>query len=260
MDVSDVLRDRMQAPTGLNRMLTASIAAHAGLAVAILLAPGGLLSRTRTPPTVMSITLSGGGDGPENGGLTTMGGRPIQQVRPPDEPPKREAVTRPAAKAPEMTIPPPNARVTKTQPSAAKTSVDEARGRNLTKGEKVTPGSTPADTGVRGMGFGLTTGGGVGSGSSLDVGDFCCPEYINTMVVRIRQAWSASQGANGQTLVKFTVQRNGALTNAEVERPSGNPVLDNAALRAVLTTRTLPPLPEAFPNPTLTVHLNFQYQ
>jgi hypothetical protein len=25
-------------------------------------------------------------------------------------------------------------------------------------------------------------------------------------------------------------------------------------------TRTLPPLPAAFPNATLTVHLNFQYQ
>jgi protein TonB len=157
-------------------------------------------------------------------------------------------------------MPAQKARVTKAAPSTAKQSVDEASGRRLTKGEKITPGSTPADTGARGMGFGLTTGGGAGSGSSLDVGDFCCPEYINTMVVRIRQAWTANQGALGQTLVKFTIQRNGALSDAEIERSSGNPVLDNAALRAVLTTRTLPPLPEAFTNPTLTVHLNFQYQ
>jgi hypothetical protein len=37
-------------------------------------------------------------------------------------------------------------------------------------------------------------------------------------------------------------------------------VLDLAALRAVVGTRTLNPLPAPFPNPTLTVHLNFQYQ
>jgi hypothetical protein len=32
-----------------------------------------------------------------------------------------------------------------------------------------------------------------------------------------------------------------------------------AAQRAVAMTRKLGPLPDAFPNPTLTVHLNFQY-
>ena len=32
-----------------------------------------------------------------------------------------------------------------------------------------------------------------------------------------------------------------------------------AALRAVLGTRQLPQLPSGFPNPTLTVHLNFEY-
>jgi hypothetical protein len=32
------------------------------------------------------------------------------------------------------------------------------------------------------------------------------------------------------------------------------------AQRAVTLTKQLPPLPEAFPNPTLTVHLNFEYQ
>jgi TonB family protein len=109
-------------------------------------------------------------------------------------------------------------------------------------------------------GFGLSTGGGVGSGSSLDVADFCCPEYIATMVVRIRQAWTPNLGAQGQTMVKFTIQRDGKLTNVEVERPSGTTTLDLAAMRAILSTRALTPLPDAFPNPTLTVHLNFQYQ
>ena len=80
------------------------------------------------------------------------------------------------------------------------------------------------------------------------------------MVVRIRQAWTPNLGAQGQTMVKFTIQRDGKLTNVEVERPSGTTTLDLAAMRAILSTRALTPLPDAFPNPTLTVHLNFQYQ
>jgi TonB family protein len=260
MEVSDVLRDRMQQPSGLQRMLTLSIGVHAAFAAAIIFAPGGLLQSKRNPPVVMTISLGGGGVGPENGGMTTMGGRPIQQVKPPDEPPKREAVRPPAAAKPEMTMPLPKARATKTPPSPAVKDSAESRGRTPTKGDKITPGSTPADTGVRGQGFGLSTGGGAGSGSSLDVKDFCCPEYITTMVVRIRAAWNQNQGATGQTLVKFTIQRDGSIRNAEVENSAGSPLLDNAALRAVLQTRTLPPLPDPFPNPTLTVHLNFQYQ
>src|SRR4029077_21254742 len=102
-------------------------------------------------------------------------------------------------------------------------------------------GSTVADTGVRGQGFGLSTGGGAGSGSSLDIiGDFCCPEYLATMIVRIRAAWDQNQGATGQTLVKYTIQRDGSILSSSVERESGTGTLDRAALRAVLQTKTLP--------------------
>ncbi len=261
MEVSDVLRSRMQQPDGLRRMVSVSIGVHAAFAAAIAFAPGGLLSRSHEPRTVMTITLSGGGVGPENGGLTPMGGAPVQAVRPPDEPPKREAVTRPAAKPPEMTIPPPNAKVTKATPSTAKTSIDEARGNRLRKGDKITPGSTPADTGVRGQGFGLTTGGGAGSGSSLEItGDFCCPEYLGTLVARIRAAWNSNQGARGASLIRFTIHRDGSITDATIFQSSGLVTLDNAALRAVLVTRTLPPLPDAYTNPTLTMRLSFEYQ
>jgi TonB family protein len=191
-----------------------------------------------------------------------MGGRPVQAQTPPEELARREAIRPPAAKTPEMTVPEPNAKTVKTRPAAAvKQAPDEARGRTPTRGAQTSAGSTVADTGVRGQGFGLSTGGGAGSGSSLDItGDFCCPDYLATMIVRIRAAWNQNQGAAGQTLVKYTIQRDGSIVNASVERASGTATLDLAALRAVMVTKTLPPLPDAFPNPTLTVHLNFQYQ
>ena len=64
----------------------------------------------------------------------------------------------------------------------------------------------------------------------------------------------------GTVVVKFTIQRDGRLTDTIVERSSGTLSLDQNAQRAVMVTRQLTPLPAAFPNPTLTVHLNFQYQ
>lgn len=260
-DVSDVLRDRMQTPAGMRRMLTVSVAVHLALTSALFLAPGGLLKRAADPPrTVMTISLNGSGEGPENGGMTRAGGRPVQTEIPPPTA-KPEAVRAPAAKTPDMTVPLPNAKPVKAAPAATvKQAPDDARGRTPTRGAQVSPGSTVADTGIRGQGFGLSTGGGAGSGSSLDVADFCCPEYIAIMVTRIRSAWSQNQGATGTSLVKFTIQRDGSLTNVELERSSGTTPLDFAAMRAVLTTRTLPPLPDAFPNPTLPVHLNFEYK
>jgi TonB family protein len=264
MQASDILRDRMQTPAGLERMYALSVsgAVHLTLGAALLFASNGLLRRADAPRTVMTISLGGGGVGPENGGMTTMGGRPIQTETPPEEAPKREAIRPPAAKAPEMTMPLPHAKPVKAAPAPAiKQAPDEARGRTPTKGPQTSAGSTVADTGVRGQGFGLSTGGGAGAGSSLEItGDFCCPEYLATMITRIRSAWNQNQGARGTSLIRFTINRDGSITNATIFKPSGTVTLDTAALRAVLVTRTLPPLPDAFPNPTLTMRLSFEYQ
>ena len=261
MNVTDVLRDRMQTPAGLQRTISLSVAVHLALAAALVATRGGLLARRDVSPTLMTISLSGNA-GPENGGMTALGGRPVQAVTPPDEAPKREAVRAPAAKTPEMTVPLPNAKQVKTTPGpTVKLAPDEARGRTPTKGKEPAFGGAIADTGVRGQGFGLSTGGGSGSGSSLELtGDFCCPEYLATMITRIRSAWNQNQGATGTSLIRFTITRDGSITGATIFKPSGTVTLDTAALRAVLATRTLPPLPDAFPNPTLTMRLSFEYQ
>ncbi len=263
MDVTDVLRDRMHEPAGLQRMIVLSVLVHGLLVAWVLFAPNGLLGRPAdAPKQVMTISLGGAGEGPRNGGMTPLAGRPVQQAVPAQELPKREAVRPPAAKAPEMTVPTKNARPTKAQPPAPQvySAPDGAKGRTPTKGTQVTGGQSLAFTGARGQGFGLSSGGGPGSGSTLDVGDFCCPDYIAVMIDRIRSAWNRNQGGSGLVKVKFTIQRNGAIANAAIETSSGNAVLDSAALRAVLSTRTLPPLPDLYPNPTLGVHLQFEYQ
>jgi TonB family protein len=258
MDVTDVLRDRMQEAGGFQRMVTLSLVAHGLVVAAILFAPGGVLGRPSSTREVMTISLAGGGEGPLNGGFTPIGGRPVQAVTPPDQPPKREAVRPPAAKQ-EMTVP---AKAAKSAKSAAdvKQAPDQARGRTPTKGDKITAGTAIAETGVRGQGFGLSTGGGPGASATLDVANFCCPDYIVTMVDRIRRNWAQNQNTSGQCVIRFVIQRDGTITEHEVEKTSGSPVLDIASLRAVVQTKGLPPLPAQFPGSTLPVHLIFEYR
>ena len=261
MDVTDVLRGRLQTPAGLPKMVSLSVAVHLVLAASLVATRGGLLKRHDAAPTLMTISLSGSA-GPENGGMNALGGRPVQAVTPPEDLARREASRAPAAKTPEMTVPLPNAKTVKATPGPpVKQAPDEARGRTPTKGKEPAFGSAIADTGVRGQGFGLSTGGGAGSGSSLEItGDFCCPEYLATMITRIRSAWNQNQGSRGTSLIRFTIKRDGSITDASIFTGSGTLTLDTAALRAVLATKTLPPLPDAFPNPTLTMRLSFEYQ
>lgn len=271
MEVSDVLRDRLGQPAGFERMAAISIAAHVTLLAVVFLVPGRWFSAATPPPkTIMTISLSGGNGGPNNGGLTSIGGRAVQTT--PVEPPKRpEPVRPPAAKAPEVTVPVP----AKTPPKTVAPSTnrprtntppveqapDDARGRTPSKGQEVQQGTAVAETGARGLGFGLSTSGGVGTGSTLDIiGDFCCPEYLALMSERIRTNWNQRAEVPGSVIIKYTIQRDGTIVDASVERSSGFSALDINSLRAVVGTRQLPPLPAAFTNETLTVHFNFQYR
>ena len=98
MDVTDILRDRMQEPAGLQKMVSVSLLLHGALLAGVLLAPRGwLIKEAETPRGIMTITLSSGGTGPSNGGLTSIGGRPVQ-VQTPEET-KRDPVRPPAGLA-----------------------------------------------------------------------------------------------------------------------------------------------------------------
>ena len=257
MEVTDVLRDRMQAPGGFEGMIAISVVLHAGLIAAAVLVPGGLLNRSaETPGEVMRISLAGGGDGPNAGGMSSIGGRAVQTETPPDA--KREALRPPAPETPSMTVPLPNAKPLKPGPEV-KQAPDQARGRTPTRGKEVEAGSAIAETGARGQGFGLSTGGGRGTGSTIDAVNFCCPDYIVLMIERIRANWVQNHDAVGVNYVKFTIQRDGRITDVALEKSSGFNALDLASQRALYVTKTLNPLPAGYSNPSLTIHLQFEY-
>jgi TonB family protein len=235
-------------------MVFVSLAAHAVVGALLLVLPSGGAGDS-APTTRMTISL-GGAPGPRAGGMTPMGGRPIQA--PPAEAPTRAPVAPPAARAPQMALPDPKA---KPAPRAKVTDNPwDTKSTTPVRGPQPTPGSTVAETGARGLGFGLTTGGG-GTGGYLDVGNFCCPEYLQTMLQLIQRNWNAQQQVTGQTIMKFRIQRDGRIAEVQVEKPSGYPALDLTAQRALLVTRQLPPLPAQYTDSDhLTVHLVFNYQ
>jgi hypothetical protein len=256
--VSDIIRSRMREPGGLRQTAALSLAVHAAALALIAMMPGNWATRN-TPPVVMTISL-GGTPGPKTGGLTTMGGRTIQPALP-SVAPKITRNILPTPKAePAMVLPVPDPKIKpKTAPKPTVTSKDPT-GSAAGRGAEAQKGSTNVETGARGTGFGLSSGGGGGIGGSLDVQNFCCPEYLSDMVARIRSNWVQQQDATGAVLMRFTILRGGPITDIQIERSSSFAALDLASQRALYLTTRLQPLPSAFPDDHLTVHLAFEYQ
>jgi outer membrane biosynthesis protein TonB len=260
-DVTDILRDRAREPGGFERMAAVSAFVHIVFAVLVLVVPGAWFSSAEAPRrSVMTISL-GGAPGPATGGMTPAAARPVQEAQ--AEPPARpEPVRPPAQKAPEMIVPKREA-PKRAAAAPVRQAPEDARGKTPTKGEEVQSGAAVGQTLQRGQGFstGLSGGGGGGGdGVRLDVADFCCPDYVKKMVEQIRANWDARTEVAGVVGMKFTIQRDGTLTDIANEQSSRFQALDLKAHRALLATRKLDPLPAAFPNPTLTVHLGFDYQ
>jgi TonB family protein len=253
--VSEVLIARAPKDDGLNSMLGASAMAHVALVAVFVFLPAWWFgAETKPPETIMQISL-GGPISPDKSGMETLGGRTIQQVVPVEAKKPVEPVRPPSAKPPEMVLP------TKAPPRTVtpnKIEAKDPRSTRPTKGAEIQKGSSIAETGARGMGFGLSSGGG-GTGGRLEVTDFCCPDYLATMGALVKGNWNSQVGAAGRVHLRFVIQKDGRIVDITVEESSGVETLDFYARRALLLTK-LPPLPAAFPDSALAVHLNFDYQ
>ena len=245
---TDIIVARSHDVDRLSRMVMWSVAAHVVVTAVVVLMPHS--KSDLTPKEVMTITI-GGAPGPRTG-MTQMGAKAVQAPEP--EPVKR-AETAPAPK-PEMSLPDPKLKP-RQQP---KTAPKEAAAKTLSTGAEPQEGTAKAETRVRGQGFGLSSSGGGGTGGvTVDAINFCCPDYIIQMAELIKQNWNGNQGRTGLTTMMFTITRQGLIEGIQVEKQSGFTPLDAEATRALRNTR-LPGLPDRYPNPTLTVHLEFAYE
>ena len=254
--VSDILKSRKREPGGLKKTATISLAVHAAAIAAILMIPS-VMPRAAQPRVIMNISL-GGSPGPKTGGLQMIGGRPLQAALPSTDPQIAKSIL-PAVTAtpPKMTLPDPKQKP-RTPPKPTVSSKDP-KGTAVGRGFETQAGTAKVETGAKGEGFGLSSGGTGGqSGVKIPAG-FCCMEYIADMVDRIKKNWNQNQKVDGTVIMKYMIQRNGQITDIEVGTSSRNPLLDLAAQRALINTRMLAPLPEGYSGQRLPVELEFVY-
>src|SRR5262245_45664681 len=152
--VNDIVIARSRRRESFTPTLLASVAAHAAAVALLLILPSVGPAKEREE-NVFKVSL-GGAPGPKTGGLAQIGGQAVQEVAPP-QPPKREE-TAPAPIQPKMTLPNPKARTKPTKDKAP----DDAAGRAPVTGERVQDGNASIPTQARGVGFGLSSTGGLG--------------------------------------------------------------------------------------------------
>lgn len=258
--VSDILLERSRVADGFNRTVLVSLLAHTVMIGAIAVMPASWRTSRSSDVTPMMITLSGG-TGPDAGGMTQISNKPVQEIATETKP---TPVVPPAPKVPEMVAPEPKATpAPKNPPKRTERPVDKSSSRKPTTGPDVRTGDARAETGGAAIPFGGLTrpsgGGTSGTAATTDFANFCCPTYLTQMVDLIKRNWNPNQGAAGLVQVKFVVRRDGTLSDIEIEKSSSISLLDLESQRALVKTKTLPPLPREFTENALTVHLNFDY-
>jgi len=250
---ADVLTAR--APIGrqgLNRMIGWSFGLHAGVIVFLMVAPKGWLTSEPKQEQRMSISLGAtSSPGPRSTGQTAAPARTVEQVAPPTKQPippsTRKPDPVPAVKAaPQKPTPPKPDTAKPTAPVTAPPAV----------GEQIQKGTAKVETGSQREGTGLAHGGG-GIQTDMDLTQFCCPLYVSTLLDKVFREWNKS-GAQGVTVVEFTIEKDGRITRTKWNRRSGVTAQDIEAMRVIQTIR-MPPLPTEFTERQLTIRLTFDY-
>lgn len=110
--------------------------------------------------------------------------------------------------------------------------------------------------------YGGPAGGGqVGVGPNTPLGSNRLGWYAQMIRDRIAQNWNTnglSAGTqNAPAIVSFIINRDGTIQNPQVVQSSGNPSIDNTALRAVYQSNPLPPLPPQVAENSITAQFTF---
>jgi TonB family protein len=234
------------------RMVRISFAIHVVVLAAYIFFPRGLFQRT--PPVLMTISL-GSGIGERTTGSTSIGAREVEKAAPPPKRPEPAKPTPPAKpdvmKVPAKTVPTPEKK-----PTVSEKAAPAPPTRPPVTGPEVTKGTAAAETGVNAQSPGLTVGGGGGTSAMLPM-NFCCPEYATQFMALIQQNWVRTASQPGETIITFTIYKDGTISDPIVSKSSGSSLLDIQSKNAVRATKKMPPLPAAYPNPSLTVHMVF---
>jgi len=243
--VGDVLAQRAALRGGAGAAVVLSLLLHGGLSA--LMAWAALHAAQTLTPRTLQIRLSPAAAARVS---EVTPAAPAAKPAAPPAPPKAQ-LERPIVEPPKKPLPPPEKNTVPLSPF----------GKSTKKGsENAAPNVPPPPPAAV---PGLTTGAAVPVGGAgvtgLEGGDFPYTLYIDRMKTLIGGRWYRPQLAAGPTTtIHFTIERDGAIRDAAIETASGNGTFDRAALRAVLESSPLPPLPFGYTGTYLGVHLTFR--
>ena len=106
-----------------------------------------------------------------------------------------------------------------------------------------------------------SVGGGLAGQVAVDDANFEFAYYLQMVRAQIARNWTPPAGASPgmRVEVHFRVARSGALSALRLDTGSGSGVFDQSALRAVIVTQQLPPLPLGYSGSDLGIHFGFEY-
>ncbi|MBI2840349.1 MAG: TonB family protein [Acidobacteria bacterium] len=236
-------------PDNFRNMCVLSVMVHAALIVAAITLPGAI--RPKATPIIVTLAELPGG------GVKSAQRAAPPSVRPPDAP-KAEPEAPPEPVKPKLTY--------AEKPKPAKKPVQSAQGAVPTARPAARPAAQPAakleskfEGGEFSTGVGMDRSGGGG------LEGFPFAYYLLRIRDKISSNWFQSivvgdVSGQYQVTVFFRIQRDGRVTDVQVEESSGISSLDMSAQRAVYASTPMPPLPQAYGEDTLNVHFEFHYE
>jgi len=250
-----------------------SFFAHVALFIFILISP-----RLPAPSrkgmvhfVPLDLLAPGGGGGGGRSGAAVAG-------KPAPPPVKKETLrdlttpqkAKPEAK-PEMSYPAEKPKKVDNKKTEKKAAISQAEPTPRQPAESAPSGESGTGTGM-GTGLRIGTGGpgggfgpgGPGYGGGTGPANFPYTYYLTIITDRVSANWFSSlvdPGVSGnfQTIVFFKIQRDGQISEVQVEQSSGLTPLDLSALRAVKASAPFPPLPRDYQDAYLGIHLIFEH-
>jgi TonB family protein len=260
--ISRLLAERERLDQGLPTTLLLSLAGHVALAGAALLVPL-LLPREpaiRLNDDVFTVVLPRGGAGTPQAPAPpppepVAKPKPVESAAP--APPPAPVVLKPPPKAQPRpnALPLPDAKAVKHPPTPppvrtiAKPSPGGATGTAA-----VLPAAKSTASATPGLEIGTP---GVGSPTGSDTGG---DWYLASVQQKIWMIWNQQikTGYTQSVGVTFTIQPDGSVTDIKATEPSGVPLLDLAAQRAVFNAQPFGPLPREYGQKPRTIRALFK--
>lgn len=244
--VADVLVERRRLGRGGPAGFVISAVLHAGLALLFIIAARGHRATDLRP--VLSVRFAQ--SKPPGASISKPAAPKARPAPKPEATPKEPEIVPEKAKAPPIEK--------SLWGRSEKKPKDEAKPAPVAETDDASnriPGSGGGDAGGR---VGAVPGIGTAGVTGLEGGDFPYTIYIDRMLTIIGRNWFRPQTKTEPLVqVYFVIERDGRITDPEIEKSSGSSGFDRAALRAIIESSPLPPLPFGYSGTELGVHLTF---